>query len=111
MTYAPIIKREDEHLNFNDTAINIFNKYRALTPNPMPNIIIKDNEFKIAECEIVECKGNPSTIVEVNKNYIIIMAKDKGIKITKIKPNGKNIMTVKDFLNGYHEELLKKEVK
>ena len=39
------------------------------------------------------------------------MAKDKGIKITKIKPNGKNIMTVKDFLNGYHEELLKKEVK
>ena len=39
------------------------------------------------------------------------MCLDKGIKITKIKPKGKNIMTVKDFFNGFKKEtILGKEV-
>ena len=38
------------------------------------------------------------------------MAKDKGIMVLKIKPIGKNIMNVKDFFNGYHDEIVGKEV-
>lgn len=109
-TFTKIITREDEHINFNNEAIKIYNHIRALTPNPLPNFKLEDIEYKIAECEITNAQGKPSAIVEVNKNYIVIMCKDKGIKITKIKPTGKNIMTVKDFLNGYHKELLNKEV-
>lgn len=110
VTFSPIITRKDEHLNFNKTSKEVYNHIRALSPNPLPNFILDDIEYKIAECEITSAHGKPSTIVEVNKNYIVIMCKDKGIKITKLKPTGKNIMTVKDFLNGYHKELLNKEV-
>lgn len=110
VTFSPIITRKDEHLNFNKTAKEVYNHIRTLTPNPLPNFILDEIEYKIAECEITPAQGKPSTIVEVNKNYIVIMCKDKGIKITKLKPTGKNIMTVKDFLNGYHKELLNKEV-
>lgn len=111
VTFAPIIKREDEHLNFHDNAENIFNKFRALSPTPLPNFYLKEIEYKIAECMIVNASGQESTIVEVNKDSIVIMAKDKGIKITKIKPTGKNIMNVRDFLNGCHENLIGSEVK
>ena len=39
------------------------------------------------------------------------MVKDKGIKVTKIKPVGKNIMNVSDYFNGFKKEnLLNKEV-
>lgn len=109
-TFSPIITREDEHLNFNVTAKEIFNRYRMLSPNPLPNIKIDDIEYKIAECKIVDASGKVSTVVSKDKNSFTIMAKDKGIMVSKIKPIGKNIMNVKDFFNGYHDEIVGKEV-
>ena len=79
--------------------------------NPLPNIKIDDIEYKIAECKIVDASGKVSTVVSKDKNSFTIMAKDKGIMISKIKPIGKNIMNVKDFFNGYHDEIVGKEVK
>ena len=111
VTFSPIITREDEHLDFNVTAKEIFNRYRMLSPNPLPNIKIDDIEYKIAECKIVDASGKVSTVVSKDKNSFTIMAKDKGIMVLKIKPIGKNIMNVKDFFNGYHDEIVGKEVK
>ena len=111
VTFSPIITREDEHLDFNVTAKEIFNRYRMLSPNPLPNIKIDDIEYKIAECKIVDASGKVSTVVSKDKNSFTIMAKDKGIMVSKIKPIGKNIMNVKDFFNGYHDEIVGKEVK
>lgn len=111
VTFSPIITREDEHLDFNVTAKEIYNRYRMLSPNPLPNIKIDDIEYKIAECKIVDASGKVSTVVNKDKNSFTIMAKDKGIMVSKIKPIGKNIMNVRDFFNGYHEEIIGKEVK
>ena len=111
VTFSPIITREDEHLDFSVTAKEIFNRYRMLSPNPLPNIKIDDIEYKIAECKIVDASGKVSTVVSKDKNSFTIMAKDKGIMVLKIKPIGKNIMNVKDFFNGYHDEIVGKEVK
>ena len=111
VTFSPIITREDEHLDFNVTAREIFNRYRMLSPNPLPNIKIDDIEYKIAECKIVDASGKVSTVVSKDKNSFTIMAKDKGKMVLRIKPIGKNIMNVKDFFNGYHDEIVGKEVK
>lgn len=111
VTFSPIITREDEHLDFNVTAREIFNRYRMLSPNPLPNIKIDGIEYKISECKIVDASGKVSTVVSKDKNSFTIMAKDKGIMVSKIKPIGKNIMDVKDFFNGYHDEIVGKEVK
>ena len=111
VTFSPIITREDEHLDFNVSAKEIYNRYRMLSPNPLPNIKIDDIEYKIAECKIVDASGKISTVVSKDKNSFTIMAKDKGIMVTKIKPIGKNIMNVRDFSNGYHDEIVGKEVK
>ena len=111
VTFSPIITREDEHLDFNVTAKEIFNRYRMLSPNPLPNIKIDDIEYKIAECKIVDASGKVSTVVSKDKNSFTIMEKDKGIMVLKIKPIGKNIMNVKDLFNGYHDEIVGKEVK
>lgn len=110
VTFAKIITREDEHLDFNDLAINIYNKIRALSPTPLAYFMLDDNEIKIVKGEIVSATGKSATIVEEGKDYFIIMAKDAGIKITVIKPKGKNIMSVRDFKNGYKSSLLNKEI-
>ena len=111
VTFSPIITREDEHIDFNVSAKEVYNRYRMLSPNPLPNIKIDDIEYKIAECKIVDASGKVSTVVSKDKNSFTIMAKDKGVMITKIKPIGKNIMNVRDSFNGYHDEIVGKEVK
>ena len=55
--------------------------------------------------------GKVKTIVYEDKESFVIMAKDGGIKITKIKPKGKNMMSVKEFKNGFKKSLLGMEVK
>lgn len=110
VTFSPIIKREDEHLNFNLDAINIYNKVRALSPSPLANFILDDVEYKIGKCEIVAADGNAGMIVSEDKKSFTIMANDKGIKVYEIKPNGKNLMKVSDFKNGYQKSLVGKIV-
>lgn len=98
VTFAPIIKRSDEHINFNDTAINIYNKIRALNPEPLANFVMDDIEYKVGSSIIINKQGKPG----VCDNDMVITCTDKAIKILTIKPMGKNMMSVKDFKNGYH---------
>ena len=100
-SFARIIKRSDEHLDFNVSNRDVYNKFRALSPNPLPNFIMDDVEFKIAECQLCDEEGNASEIISEGKDYFVIGCASGSIKVTKIKPSGKNIMSVKDLKNGY----------
>lgn len=112
-TYAPTIKREDEHLDFASSAKDIFNKVRGLNSWPLANTLINDEEIKVLEGYIGEnSNGEPGTIVNIKKDAIGIACSDKIYYMTKIKPFGKKIMLVKDYLNGINKEkLLGKKVK
>lgn len=104
-TYAPTIKRVDEHLDFNVTAEEIFNKVRALNSWPLANLILDDKEIKVLEGYIGEdTKETPGTICKINKDAIGIACLDKIYYLTKIKPFGKNVMDVKDYLNGFNKD-------
>ena len=100
-TFARIIKRSDEHLDFNVSNRDVYNKFRALSPNPLPDFIMDDTEFKIAECQLCDEEGNASEIISEGKDYFVIGCASGSIKVTKIKPSGKNVMSVRDFKNGY----------
>lgn len=112
-TYAPTIKREDEHLDFNCSAIDIHNRVRGLNSWPLANIIIDDEEFKIIEGHIgEEHRDIPSKIVKITKDSIGITCQDKIYYVTKLKPFGKKSMLVRDYLNGIKiDKLLNKIVK
>lgn len=112
-TYAPTIKREDEHLDFASSAKDIFNKVRGLNSWPLANTLINEEEVKVLEGYIGEnSNGEPGTIVNIKKDAIGIACSDKIYYMTKIKPFGKKIMLVKDYLNGINKEkLLGKKVK
>lgn len=100
-SFARIIKRSDEHLDFFASNKDVYNKFRALSPSPLPNFIMDDAEFKIAECQLCEEEGNASEIISEGKDYFVIGCASGSIKVTKIKPSGKNVMSVRDFKNGY----------
>ena len=111
-TYVGMLKREDEHIDFNNTVENIKNQVRAFSPEPYAFINIDDTEYKISEVEIKKCDVSKiGVIVEVNKDSFGITAKDGIVYIKRIKPSGKKEMSVKDFFNGFDKtSLLNKKV-
>lgn len=106
-TYTYPLTKEDEHLTFDDTAINIHNKVRGLNPYPGCYININDNIIKIIETSVGENINKPPGIItNINKDSIIVSTKDKELIITKIKPSGKKEMLVRDYINGIKKEEL-----
>lgn len=100
-TLAPMIKREDERINFNDNGVKILGKIKGLNPWPLANIIINNQEVKVLKADFVKKNiNNTSTIIELNKNNLGISCKDGIIYLKEIKPSGKKIMDIKSFING-----------
>lgn len=104
-TMAPMIKREDERLDFNGEGKKIIGKIKGLNPWPLANIIINNQEIKALEAEFVQKKvDNTGIIKEIDKKNLGITCKDGIIYLKKIKPSGKKVMEINSFLNGIDKE-------
>ena len=106
-TYGYNITREEEHIDFNKSGILIDRLVRGLYSWPLANTIIGDTEYKIVAGYFVKGKGNPSLISDISKKVLGIGCLDGTYYVTKIKPAGKKIMDIKDFLNGIDIEEFK----
>lgn len=104
-TMAPMIKREDERLDFNEEGKKIIGKIKGLNPWPLANIIINNQEIKVLEADFVQKKvDNTGIIKEIDKKNLGITCKDGIIYLKKIKPSGKKVMEINSFLNGIDKE-------
>lgn len=106
-TYGYNITREEEHIDFNKRGILIDRLVRGLYSWPLANTIIGDTEYKIVAGYFVKGKGNPGMISDISKKVLGIGCLDGTYYVTKIKPAGKKIMNIKDFLNGIDIEEFK----
>ena len=106
-TYGYNITREEEHIDFNKWGILIDRLVRGLYSWPLANTIIGDTEYKIVAGYFVKGKGNPGMISDISKKVLGIGCLDGTYYVTKIKPAGKKIMDIKDFLNGIDIEEFK----
>jgi methionyl-tRNA formyltransferase len=107
VTYAFNIKREEEKLDFNKTAREVFNHIRGLYPFPTSYAILNGEILKICESRIgSEVKGEIGEITHLYNDGFGVKCNDKEIIITRVKPSGKKEMSAKDYLNGKKNEKL-----
>lgn len=101
VVYSPNIKREEEKIDFNDFSQNIFNKIRGLSLEPGAYATINGENIKIYSSEIVSYSGEekPGTVLSLKKE-IVVKTRDMAIRLIDIKPQGKNMMKAKEFVNG-----------
>ncbi len=102
VTFAYTIKRQDEFINFNQTARDIINRIRGLAPEPGASAIFENKTikfFKAKTSDIIESKEKPGTIIDLDKRFVI-QAKDGAIEILEILVPGKKRMDIQSFLNG-----------
>lgn len=106
VTFGYNISKEEELINFNDSAINIFNKVRGLCSIPGASCYYNGKRLKIYEVEVTDklSKDIPGKIVEVNKDSLVVTTKDYLIKVKDIKLEGKKRCMVSEYLNGVHDK-------
>ena len=103
VTFAYNIKREEEKLDFNKSAKDVYNQIRGMYPFPVAYTTLDKEILKICESYIGEktkTNSTPGEIINIYKDGFGVMCKDKEIVITKVKPAGKREMNSKDFING-----------
>ncbi|MGM9881221.1 MAG: methionyl-tRNA formyltransferase [Bacilli bacterium] len=106
VTFGLNITKEEEKINFNDTARNIHNKIRGLSSVPGAYTILKGKRMKIYKSEITSSisQKEPGTIEKITNDAIFINTKDYIIKILDIKIEGKRRCLVSDFINGINKK-------
>lgn len=98
-TFAPMIERDMEELNFNDYGKNVINKIRAFSPWPLTKTKVFNEEVKIIKAHFEKTKSEVNKIY-VDKNNLGIGVLDGIVYIDIIKPIGKKEMPIKNYLNG-----------
>lgn len=109
-TFAYNIKKEEETLNLNKTAIELYNQIRAFIPSPVANLTLDDELIKIYASRVSTKIHNqtPGTIIEVAKDYFTIACgNNTALDILKLQPAGKKIMNARDYINGGLKKHLK----
>ncbi|MBE6140896.1 MAG: methionyl-tRNA formyltransferase [Firmicutes bacterium] len=106
-TIARIITKEDEYLSFDDTKKNIYNKVRALYPEPACYATLDNERIKIYETTIGDnmC-GENGKVIEIYDDGIGVSCKDGEIIIKKLQVAGKKAMTAREYLNGVNKDKL-----
>lgn len=103
VTFAYNLKHEEELVDFNKTNIEVFNLIRGLSSNPGAYFKINNFSIKVYESELSAAKTTleSSVICDVTKDsFSVSCANNTVITFKSIKPEGKGIMSVKDFMNG-----------
>ncbi len=102
-TYAPMIKKDDCHIDWNKDAVSIRNLVRGLNPLPSAYTYIGERLLKIykGDVKLGDINEKAGTIINVSPEGIEVTAGNNIFVITELKPENKNKMTAKEFLRGY----------
>ncbi|MEA2015655.1 MAG: methionyl-tRNA formyltransferase [Actinomycetota bacterium] len=117
-TYTRKTKNEDFRIDWRQDAVRINNKIRAFSSSPGAYCFWKSLRIKILKAEVPDefeskeyLSGLKINEKSINNGYIVRADKNSGIlvkcggsqiiKIKLLKPQGKRVMTDRDFINGY----------
>ncbi|MCH5319207.1 MAG: methionyl-tRNA formyltransferase [Paramuribaculum sp.] len=102
---APKIFKDTCRINWNQSALQIHNLVRGLSPYPgaWTEIMFEDQSVvncKILETEISSTKSEKPGTVYIKDDNLYIDCEDISIKILVLKPDGKKRLNAGDYLRG-----------
>lgn len=109
---APRLRKQDGLVRWGESAKQIRNQVRAFQPWPgtfthwqrpdgkLVRLIL--NEVDVMES--VANSGPPGTVIEADKDDLIVACGEGALAIRRIQPAGKRSMTAAEFLRGYRLE-------
>ncbi|ODA40953.1 methionyl-tRNA formyltransferase [Desulfosporosinus sp. BG] len=126
--YAPLLKRDHEHLDWSRKAAELHHQIRGLNPWPGAFTTFRGENLKIWRSapfldtdKNVEAEGTrfeprtsnldrvkaaePGQILQVLEDSLVVQTGDGVLKILEVQPAGKRAMLARDFFNGRHGQV------
>ena len=103
VTFSPNITPEEERIDWQLSARDIFNQVRGMSPWPVAHTIWQGTRFKLHEVVLADLnhvEGAPGQVIEKTKKSLVIATKEGAVSLTIVQPAGKPKMPIQDFLNG-----------
>lgn len=102
---APMIKREDELIDFNNKGKDIINKIRAFNPWPLAYFRVNNEDIKVINAHFEKKNNTIIGRIDYDKKRMGIECVDGIIYLDEIKPFGKKAMKIDSFLNGFNKSI------
>jgi methionyl-tRNA formyltransferase len=103
-TVIPLLKKEDGLLNWQESALALYNRIRGLKPWPETYTFFEGQPLKIKTARVSEqvATGLPGQILAVGKQTLSVATGEGVLEVLRVHPaNGKE-MNAADFARGHH---------
>ena len=102
ISYAPILKKEDGFFTFEESAKIIERKAKAFLPWPAAFTYYKNKLLKVfsAKAIPIEHKEKPGTILDINKEGILVATSENAILLKEVQLEGKKKISAYEFACG-----------
>lgn len=102
-TFAPMIKPELEHINWNGKNTDIVNLIKGLNPQPVAYTMLNEEKLKIWFAETIDgdYNGEPGTIVDVRKRDFVVMTAEGAVAVKEVQAQGGKRMSADAYMRGH----------
>jgi methionyl-tRNA formyltransferase len=99
-TYTKIFEKSDGRTDWQKSATEIYNQFRAFFPWPGIWCLWQNKKIKILECSPGQNNAEVSSPGQVLPNGTVACGQNTFLKINRLQMEGKTDMAIKDFTNG-----------
>ncbi|MEO1170741.1 MAG: methionyl-tRNA formyltransferase, partial [Myxococcota bacterium] len=91
-SYAPLLKKQDGLLNFEESAAVLERKVRAYQPWPMAAFGDGEARIQVGAAAASDGSGEPGTVLETGKLGVRVGCGEGSLWLVEVKPPGKRMM-------------------
>jgi len=106
-TYAHKVSKEDALIDWRMSAQDLERMIRAFNPVPVAHTVLQGISMRVWEADVIPMAEHysPGAVINFDTDGIVVAASQDAIRIKRLQLSGKNIISVRDFLNGYPDSL------
>jgi methionyl-tRNA formyltransferase len=101
-TYAPLLKKEDGLIDWNQDARDIFNRIRGFNPWPVAFTHLKGSRLKIFSAKIITGKVRERTgkVIQSGPEGVMVTTGKDYLLIKEVQLEGRKRMSIREFMMG-----------
>ncbi|MET0934162.1 MAG: methionyl-tRNA formyltransferase [Mycetocola sp.] len=99
-TLAPKLSIDDGRLDWTSPAVEVYNRFRGVTPEPGAHTTIGGTRFKILDARLAPAVTLPAGTIERSDGRILIGTATSAVELLRVQPAGKPAMAASDWWRG-----------
>ncbi len=103
-TYAPLLTRAVERIDWNRPAATVHNQVRGLSPWPGAYCLHAGRTLKVWRSEAVATVsggGQPGRVVAADDAGAVVLTGDGAVRLTEVQPENRRRMGMGEYIRGY----------